>query len=449
MSRISLCMIAKNEERFIGQAIQSVLPIVHEIILVDTGSTDATVRIATDLGARVLHRPWDGDFSLPRNLGLEHATGDWILVLDADEAVAARELKVITAATADASVCWELTQRHYSNDVRLSDFIPRSGEYPEWERSYVGYFESSLVRLFPNRRGIRYEGRIHELVEHSIRRDRTLSVKRLGVRLQHYGHTPEVLAHKNKTKLYTALGESKLGDDPSDWKAYFELAVEHNSNGRRAESVDAFKKAIELNPEYLDTWVNLGYVYCELGRFTEAEQTLHRAMKLEPTSAEAACNLGVVYLRTNRLGEAERCFRKAIHEKPDYLNAWSNLGKTLAGLGRLPEAANVYHRILELAPGYTPACAELGGLYLSVGLVSEAEKYLAPIEAFEPPHLVALFHLGFLRKAQKRASEATQIFTLFCDLARAPTSGIQPNIVRMVAAELDSLASGADALHPM
>src|SRR5690606_22332836 len=56
-----------------------------EFILVDTGSQDRTVAIAESFGAKVLHRAWDDDFSAPRNLGLSAATGDWVLVLDADE----------------------------------------------------------------------------------------------------------------------------------------------------------------------------------------------------------------------------------------------------------------------------------------------------------------------------------------------------------------------------
>src|SRR5205085_1718017 len=85
--RVSLCMIARNEERFLPACLDAVRAAVDEIVLVDTGSTDRTVAIAESYGARVLHERWDDDFSAPRNVSLRAATGDWILVLDADEVV--------------------------------------------------------------------------------------------------------------------------------------------------------------------------------------------------------------------------------------------------------------------------------------------------------------------------------------------------------------------------
>lgn len=81
----TLCVIARNEEATIGTAVKSVLALVDEMILVDTGSTDNTRIIAEGYGARVLDVPWEDDFAQARNAALAEATGDWILVLDADE----------------------------------------------------------------------------------------------------------------------------------------------------------------------------------------------------------------------------------------------------------------------------------------------------------------------------------------------------------------------------
>src|SRR5437762_2853976 len=82
---ISLCMIAKDEEETIGQSLASARAFVDEMIVVDTGSTDRTVEIAKAAGAKVFHFPWQNDFAAARNAAIEHATGDWILSLDADE----------------------------------------------------------------------------------------------------------------------------------------------------------------------------------------------------------------------------------------------------------------------------------------------------------------------------------------------------------------------------
>ncbi len=81
----TLCVIARNEEATVGTTVKSVLALVDEMILVDTGSSDNTRIIAEGYGARVLDVPWADDFALARNAALAEATGDWILVLDADE----------------------------------------------------------------------------------------------------------------------------------------------------------------------------------------------------------------------------------------------------------------------------------------------------------------------------------------------------------------------------
>ena len=90
---ISLCMIVRNEERFIGQCLGSVKDFVDEMIVVDTGSTDRTAEIAHQFGATVLDHAWTGDFSEARNYSISKASRDWILILDADERLAERDSK--------------------------------------------------------------------------------------------------------------------------------------------------------------------------------------------------------------------------------------------------------------------------------------------------------------------------------------------------------------------
>ncbi|MFB5685249.1 glycosyltransferase family 2 protein, partial [Paenibacillus terreus] len=82
---ISLCMIVRNEEKYLPKCLSSVQRIVDEIIIVDTGSTDDTVAIAKSFGAKVIQMPWQNSFADARNRGFDEATGDWILWLDADE----------------------------------------------------------------------------------------------------------------------------------------------------------------------------------------------------------------------------------------------------------------------------------------------------------------------------------------------------------------------------
>lgn len=78
-------MIVKDEESFIANCLQSVQDIVDEIIIVDTGSTDKTIEIANTYGVKIYHLPWNNNFSAARNFSLDKATGEWIIILDADE----------------------------------------------------------------------------------------------------------------------------------------------------------------------------------------------------------------------------------------------------------------------------------------------------------------------------------------------------------------------------
>jgi tetratricopeptide (TPR) repeat protein len=414
MPSISLCMIAKDEEEWIAQAINSVKSIVSEIILVDTGSTDKTMEIAASLGAKVFEQPWVNDFGATRNFSLEKATGDWILVLDADEAIAESDLAEVVRMTNDPSLCWLFPQRHYTDDQRLSNFTPVTGECPEWEKGHGGYFESSLVRLFPNHAGIEYRGKVHELVEHSIRDLGKHQILPTKVRIHHYGHIRPVKQKKHKGKLYTPLGEAKIGDKPRDWKAWNELGVEHNNNGNLVESEKAFIESAALNPFYTDTWYNLGYVQCELGKHEAAIASMKKSLELDPRCAEAYCNLAVVFMRVRKYPLAEEHLRRAIALNKTYINAYCNLGTTLAMMNRFAEAANVYQRVLDMFPNCVTAQTCLGELYLQSKLYDLAEKHLTAAAKADPGNSRPYFNLNILYQALNKNAEAVDALEHYC-----------------------------------
>src|SRR5712691_10868070 len=95
---ISLCIIVKNEEDWIEGAVQSVRSIVGEVIIADTGSTDSTPQLIGALADKSLKLRWNDSFAEARNASLSAATQPWILVLDADERIAANDLPLIAEA---------------------------------------------------------------------------------------------------------------------------------------------------------------------------------------------------------------------------------------------------------------------------------------------------------------------------------------------------------------
>ena len=119
MPKLTLCVIARDEEAMLPDCLASVRGVVDEIVVVDTGSKDATPAIAANAGARVVERAWDDDFSAARNAGLEACSGDWVLVLDADERLAPGAGKALRRALRDPSFHCGLLPLH--NAASLDD----------------------------------------------------------------------------------------------------------------------------------------------------------------------------------------------------------------------------------------------------------------------------------------------------------------------------------------
>src|SRR6202044_351996 len=114
MPTLALSMIVKNAERHLGDCLQSVQGIVDEIVVADTGSTDSSVEIARQAGARILPIPWENDFAKARNLSLAEVKADWVLVLDADERLDAGASKLLPALLADEKAAgFQVTIRNY------------------------------------------------------------------------------------------------------------------------------------------------------------------------------------------------------------------------------------------------------------------------------------------------------------------------------------------------
>ncbi|PIR22745.1 MAG: hypothetical protein COV44_06210 [Deltaproteobacteria bacterium CG11_big_fil_rev_8_21_14_0_20_45_16] len=369
---ISVCMIAKNEERFIGGCIDHLKNLAKEIIVVDTGSSDRTVEIAQQSGARVSSTKWENDFAKARNLSLDKATQKWILIIDPDERIADRDIERILALTNDTSnMAYSFNARNYSENPMASGFIPCQGAYSE-EEGYPGYFESRKVRLFQNIPSIRFKGSVHELVESTVKG----KIVESDIPFHHFGSSKQVAEEKAKRQFYQKRAEQKVSEEPGNWKAHFEQGVEWLGASEYKKAAVALKKAREFNPQEKLVLSNLGYALMESGQHDEAEEALKACLKVDPRNHDAVLNLGVNEMRRQRYDRALQIFDKLVRMYPNSFLAFRNSGNCLARLKKMREAAACFEKALSIFPDYNDARIDLGIVCFAAGRLDLAEKVL-------------------------------------------------------------------------
>jgi glycosyltransferase involved in cell wall biosynthesis len=221
MNKVALVMIVRNEARCIARCLRSAMPFVDEMIVLDTGSTDATVRIARDIGAQVRHFTWVADFAAARNAALGYSSARWNLILDADEWISDAASRTEFAAALDVA-------------TPFVGLLPIHSEFDLQGRVEVE--KSWIPRLLPD--GVRYQGTIHEQPVSS------LAWRRLELPIFHDGYRRDLAAQKkgrNESLLLTAL-ESK----PADSYLLYQLGKNYEAYEDYAKAVVRYRQALAL-----------------------------------------------------------------------------------------------------------------------------------------------------------------------------------------------------------
>lgn len=226
---LSVCMIVRNEEKFLAGSLASIRDLASQIIVVDTGSTDRTVEIAKENGGEVHSFTWADDFGAARNRALEFAVCDWVLMLDADEELSHGAVGEIRRMMGLASVAaWRLPIVDASDEAGGASYVPR---------------------LFRNAPGLYYLGRIHEQVFSSLEplRVRWGLDNRLGTaKLLHHGYSSEVTRDRRKIERNLRLLEMDLVERPGDPNLLMSLGLELVRSGRRDQGLDRYRQAFAL-----------------------------------------------------------------------------------------------------------------------------------------------------------------------------------------------------------
>lgn len=294
MGTLSVCIIAKNEEKIIGRCLESIQSIADEVIVVDTGSTDQTLTIAKKYNAISLEMLWENDFSKARNLGLEKATKDWILILDCDEYLEETEcekLKILLNTPSD------LEAYHF----RILN--------------YIGGRVSStamVLRLFRNRKEYRFEGKIHEQIINSIARlSGTKCLKEIDISIKHDGYDNALYSQKDKSKrnldLLLSYEESKR-----DGYYYYSLGNEYARIKELHKAIACYRRVTYKLEYVLDRPVYYAYlmmhlvsVYHELNYYDEVIKACDEAEKYLPGFKDLYFSKALAYRNTGQLALAK------------------------------------------------------------------------------------------------------------------------------------------------
>jgi pentatricopeptide repeat protein len=387
-SSVSLCMIVKDEEDFLSPCLHSARDVVDEIVLVDTGSTDATLEIAHSFKAKVFQHEWKEDFSDARNVSLKHATSDWILFLDADEILDQKSAQMLP----------EILYRteHFGfffciYNVKENGFV--SG------RHYT-------VRLFRNQESIHFVGRIHE----HISLMGTLAYP--GMSIYHFGYDLDPETMKRKKERNARILKQALAACGEDSVLRYHLAGVHLMLGEYEEAVEHATVGMELTEEfkeknclYLVTLQVLINVYCKMGKWDEAEACCLKALEIRDDFIDALHTLARIYMIRNDCRKALLTYHRFLEKKrlidcePERgiffrsLNSWgreaevhNDLGGIFYENGNLDRAIEEARRAIALLPHEARSYYNLGSALAARGNVKEAEESFRKALEIQPAY---------------------------------------------------------------
>ncbi len=428
---ISLCLIARDEEAHLPRLLDSVGGAVDEIVVVDTGSTDRTPEIAREYGARVIEVPWQDDFAAAKNEALHHATGDWVLHLDADMVLPQGHARRIRRAVVSGRA------RAYFLQVRS----PAAGS--------LGLYDVVLHPwLFENRPEVRFEGAVHEVILPSLLAQ-GMTPMRTDIVVDHVGYTDSVMLQAKGQRNLRLLEQRRAdGDDapalpfhlaqtylglgrydeaiaelegliahPAEVRAilptaYSYLSMAHTASGDLEEGFRVAKEACRLFPHLRYPHYLAAAACLHLGNAEEARTWATQAQALgdEPTTesfvlhvddASLEALLGDCAQRQGRWEEAMAHYTAALTQGLDsdpvrqaLSTACHYLGAARIEQGRPVEAVGLLEQAVALSPERAGSHNDLGFARLQLGQYEQAAVAFGEAIRLDPEGGRAHFNLG-------------------------------------------------------
>jgi glycosyltransferase involved in cell wall biosynthesis/Flp pilus assembly protein TadD len=379
---ISLCMMVKNEQDNLPRCLESVEGCVDEIVIVDTGSTDGTIRIAESYGARVYTHPWEGHFSKHRNQSIGYATKDWILILDADESLAPGAGNTIRQAVKDETV----------DSVYF--IVKNAFDHGRGEAVH------NSIRLFRNNERIHYEGRVHN----RLVGEKNSRVYPVIIHHQGYNLGPD----KSKAKFIrtTTLLKEEINERPDHPRAYHYLAASYLAEQMYEDAIDSSLKAIDLADahgfhDYIYLWSHFiaGISYLNTNRLNEAKDVCLKAIGRNQKHLDSRYLLAIIAYH-------QRNWEEVLVNSKKYFFLWDEIRKTPGSFGPMVHNTINHRWRVHLHRGFA---------WIALCRNQEAEKDLSAAltlcdDTGEYHRLLAAFYLAQddLTAAEKHLTEARE-----------------------------------------
>jgi glycosyltransferase involved in cell wall biosynthesis len=372
-------MIVKNEASILGRCLKSIAQVADEFIIVDTGSTDDTVKIAKEYGAVIIEDSWKNDFSHARNISLQHATSGWILWLDADDVVPEES-------------CAKIRTLKTSSPDKVYGFIIRNQKPGNTGTEFV------QARMFPNDPRIRFERKIHEqMMPDALRAG--LKLQKVDIVIEHHGYAaPELMKIKASRNLQlllveyeqhgpdavTALeiGDSyqlvEQDDNAAAWykktieipdcrknapalagQALLGLGAIANRKGMHLDAIRYLKEALECSPWRPDIHYSLSVAFEMSGDIVNAIEHLQllQVLKEEPgqvgvdfrgSKLKGYLRLIRLQVEKNEMSEAICIANQSLGHFPERAELHLAYGKVLLKTGKLIDALHAFEKSISL-----------------------------------------------------------------------------------------------------
>jgi len=320
-------MIVKNEEASLPTCLQSVRGTADEIIIVDTGSSDSTVEIAKGFGAKVIHHKWQDDFAEARNVSLDSASGEWILVLDADEELPEDTQKKI---------------KKFVSNLKADgvEILVRS-ELPEDDAAR--YDESKIVRLFRRRDEFRYIMPIHEQIRQSIENAggkivaSDLTIVHHGyARQQVQGKAGEPAHGENRAERNLRILFKAVSLAPNDPYIHYQIGATLMSIGKRNDAFMEFNRILELEYKRLGSaildklFMKISQLLLEQNNYDKAIEFAEKSLRLNNQNVISRYVAAISYLAVDKIKEGYNYLLKIRENMDPNIRLGKNLDELIA-----------------------------------------------------------------------------------------------------------------------